>query len=232
MNKGHLGLKGVLLFSLILFSPNTAEAQCEVAGTSHEAAKEQCGKTGTQHKTADGHCKKCQWVMNGEWRNGFQKANAHSSVNKKVFYDQYQKNTEQWQTLFRWLQSTDLDSIPKGKHPIPNSTLMASVEDSKNQPLEKRNTESHKKKIDFQLVVRGTEGFALLDHESSSVAQPYNEEKDVMRYAYDKQKANFFDVDAGQFVIFFPSDWHIAKVQTRQEDQNIRVIVVKMDYIE
>ena len=53
-----------------------------------------------------------------------------------------------------------------------------------------------------------------------------------MRYAYDKQKTNFFEVNSGNFVIFFPDDWHIAKVQTKKKDQNIRVIVVKMDYVE
>lgn len=172
------------------------------------------------------------WLTKGEWRNGFTKANPHKTLNCSEFYRQYKKNTEQWNTLFKWLAETDLEAIPKGKHPIPGSTLTASVEDSENAPLEKRNTESHKKKIDFQLVVKGREGFALLDHKSSSVSVQYNEQKDVMRYKYDEEKTNFFDVEGGEFVIFFPSDWHIAKVQTRHDDQNIRVIVVKMDYVE
>lgn len=173
-----------------------------------------------------------QWLKQGLWRNGFKKANPHKTLNATEFHAQYSKNRQQWETLFQWLRDTDLQAIPKGKHPIPNSTLTASVEDSQNQPLEKRNTESHKKKIDFQLVVRGTEGFALLDHESSTVSVPYDEKKDVMRYTYDPSKTHFFNVRAGQFVIFFPSDWHIAKVATKKKDQNIRVIVVKMDYME
>ena len=110
--------------------------------------------------------------------------------------------------------------------------LVASVEDSENGPLEKRSTESHRKKIDFQLVVSGVEGFALLDHASSTVSQAYDEKKDVMRYNYVPEKTNFFNVKGGTFVIFFPSDWHIAKVQTKKKDQQIRVIVVKMDYVE
>lgn len=173
-----------------------------------------------------------RWIKKGDWREGFTKAKPHKTLNVNEFYSQYQKNTAQWQTLFRWLRDTDLLAIPKGKHPIPGSTLTASVEDSENGPLEKRNTESHRKKIDFQLVVKGTEGFALLDHASSTVSQPYNEQKDVMRYHYVKEKTNFFDVKSGQFVIFFPSDWHIAKVQTKKKDQTIRVIVVKMDYVD
>ena len=173
-----------------------------------------------------------KWMKKGEWAQGFKKAKAHKTLNINEFYSQYQKNPEQWKTLFTWLRDTDLLTIPKGKHPIPGSTLVASVEDSENSPLEKRNTESHRKKIDFMVVVKGTEGFALLDHESSSVSQPYNDKKDVMRYNYVKEKTNFFNVKSGQFVIFFPSDWHIAKVQTKKKDQTIRVIVVKMDYVD
>ena len=173
-----------------------------------------------------------QWIKMGEWRNGFNKANPHKTLNINEFYTQYQKNTNQWNTLFQWLRDTDLEAISKGKHPIPNSTLVASVEDSENSPLDKRNTESHKKKIDFMVVVKGTEGFALLDHASSTISVPYDDKKDVMRYQYDKNKTHFFHVKSGQFVIFFPSDWHIAKVQTKKKDQKIRVIVVKMDYVE
>ena len=172
------------------------------------------------------------WMKKGEWTNGFKKAKPHKTLNIDEFYSQYQKNPDQWNTLFRWLRDTDLLTIPKGKHPIPGSTLVASVEDSENVPLDKRNTESHRKKSDFMVVVKGTEGFALLDHESSTVSQPYNDTKDVMRYKYVKEKTNFFNVKSGQFVIFFPSDWHIAKVQTKKKDQTIRVIVVKMDYID
>ena len=173
-----------------------------------------------------------QWLKQGEWRNGFTKAKPHKTLNIDEFKSQYQKNTAQWNTLFCWLRDTDLENIPKGKHPIPNSTLVASVEDSENGPLQKRNTESHKKKIDFQLVVRGTEGFALLDHASSTISVPYDDKKDVMRYNYDLSRTHFFNVKGGQFVVFFPSDWHIAKVETKKKDQSIRVIVVKMDYVE
>ena len=173
-----------------------------------------------------------QWLKQGEWRNGFTKAKPHKTLNIDEFKTQYQKNTAQWQTLFNWLRNTDLETIPKGKHPIPNSSLIASVEDSENGPLQKRNTESHKKKIDFQLVVRGTEGFALLDHASSTISVPYDDKKDVMRYNYDLSRTHFFNVKGGQFVVFFPSDWHIAKVETKKKDQSIRVIVVKMDYVE
>ena len=46
----------------------------------------------------------------------------------------------------------------------------------------------------------------------------------------DRRKARFYDSNPGEFFIFFPRDWHIAKVATDGEDQTIRVIVIKVDY--
>lgn len=173
-----------------------------------------------------------KWMKSKVWMGDFRGAKPHKTINAEEFWQQYQKNEGQWKTLFDWLAKTDLKAIPKGKHPIPGSTLTASVEDSENGLLEKRGSESHRKKIDFQLVVSGTEGFALLDHESSTISEPYNEKKDVTHYKYVIEKTHFFDVKGGNFVIFFPSDWHIAKIQTKKSNQKIRVIVVKMDYVE
>ena len=168
------------------------------------------------------------WAESGIWRNGFDKAKPHHSVNLVDFYLQYQKNPQQWQALFDYLAKTDLLSIPKGKHKIPGSDLVVSVEDSKNEPLEKRRSESHHKHIDFQYVVKGTERFGVIDHYSSTPNCKYR--PDVIHYDYDRQKARFYDSNPGEFFIFFPRDWHIAKVATDGGDQTIRVIVIKVDY--
>ena len=168
------------------------------------------------------------WAESGIWRNGFDKAKPHHSVNLVDFYLQYQKNPQQWQALFDYLAKTDLLSIPKGKHKIPGSDLVVSVEDSKNEPLEKRRSESHNKHIDFQYVVKGTERFGIIDHYTSIPNCKYR--PDVIHYDYAPQKARFYDSNPGEFFIFFPRDWHIAKVANDTSDQAIRVIVIKVDY--
>lgn len=176
--------------------------------------------------------KAAKWAQKGKWKNGFTKALPDSTVNITQFYEQYTKNPEVWKSLFHWLETTDLLAIPAGKTPIAGTDLVASVEDSHNDPLEKRNTESHRKKIDFMYVVRGTEGFARLDHVTSKPNMEYNDKKDVIRYDYEKCRTQFFTNNDGCFNIMFPDDWHIAKVATNEPSQDIRVIVVKMPYKE
>ncbi len=174
--------------------------------------------------------KAAKWVKKGKWRNGFTAAGPHKSVNAVDFYEQYARNTAQWEAMFRWLASTDLLAIPAGKHPIEGTQLVASVEDSENGPLEKRRSESHYHHIDFQYVVKGTERFGIIDHTTSTPNTKYR--PDVIHYKYELDKTRFYDSTPDEFFIFFPQDWHIAKVKTDRDDQKIRVIVVKLDYIE
>ncbi len=174
--------------------------------------------------------KAIKWMKKGKWRNGFAAAAPHESVNAVDFYEQYSKNKAQWNAMFRWLAETDLLTIPKGKHPIGDTGLVASVEDSENGPLAKRRSESHYHHVDFQYVVKGIERFGIIDHETSTPNSKYR--PDVIHYDYDVAKARFYDSTPDKFFIFFPSDWHIAKVNNDGDDQTIRVIVVKLDYVE
>lgn len=169
-----------------------------------------------------------KWMKSGEWRNGFTAATPHESVNAVDFYLQYQKNPEQWKALFAWLSKADLLNIPKGKHPIEGTNLVVSVEDSENGPLEKRRSESHFHHIDFQYVVKGVERFGVIDHYTSKPNCKYR--PDVWHYDYDVKKAKFMDSTPDKFFLFFPGDWHIAKINNDGTDQSIRVIVIKVDY--
>ena len=170
------------------------------------------------------------WLKKGEWRQGFQAASPHETVNIVDFYLQYKKNPEQWTKLFQYLAKTDLAGLPKGKHPIEGSDLTISVEDSENGPLEKRNSESHYFNIDFQYCIKGTERFGIIDHVTSTPKDKYK--KDVIHYNYDKSRALFYDSTPDKFFIFFPGDWHIAKINNDTDDQTIRVCVIKVRWEE
>lgn len=173
--------------------------------------------------------KKAQkWVNAGEWRNGFTAASPDNSVNVVEFYLQYQKNPEQWNAMFKWLANNDLLAISKGKHPIEGTNLVVSVEDDVNGDLATHQSESHFHHIDFQYAVKGVERFGIIDHVTSRYNCAYK--PDVVHYSYDVKRAKFYDSDPSKFFLFFPSDWHIAKVNNGQSDQNIRVLVVKIDY--
>lgn len=171
-----------------------------------------------------------KWLKKGEWRHGFTKADPHCSVNVVDFYQQYMKDPEAWGKMFEFLANTDLLAIQGGKTPIPGTNLVLNVQDSFNEPLENRNSESHYHGIDFQYCVKGTERFGILDHLTSTPKDAYT--PDVIHYNYDKSRTLFYDSTPDKFFIFFPGDWHIAKVANDTDNQDIRVVVVKVQWIE
>lgn len=173
-----------------------------------------------------------KWMKKGEWKNGFTKAVPAPTVNVTEFYIQYHKNPQQWKALFEWLENTDLLTIPGGRQTIPGTSLTVSVEDSENwcsdaDLKDGKGSESHWEKIDFMYVVKGKEGFCRLDHETSTPKAPYK--PDRLEYIFDSNRLQRFESIEGTFNIFFPCDWHIAKVKTSEDSQKLRMLVVKMN---
>lgn len=178
-----------------------------------------------------------KWAKKGQWRNGFTKASPAPTVNLVEFYLQWQRNPAQWNALFAWLQQNDLLALPAGRIPIPGTSLTASVEDGDNWCSDAdlragKGSESHRQKIDFMFVVSGTEGFCRLDHETSKPNIAYTLERDRIEYDFDASRLQRFNSIPGTFNIMFPCDWHIAKVKTNEPSQRLRVLVIKMDYVQ
>lgn len=171
-----------------------------------------------------------RWMTCGDWRNGFFAASPHKTVNAVEFYSQYQKNKQEWNAAFSWLAKNDLRNIPNGNYKIEGTNLIASVQDDSNGPLDKRQSESHYHHIDLQYTVSGIEGFGIIEHETSKPSCKYR--PDVIHYSYDVNKARFYNSSSDKFFLFFPGDWHIAKVNTNKRNQKFRVVVIKLDYID
>jgi len=217
-------MRKLFLFATLLLSAVSCMAKCNNGAVTTKAVyTNECNDLKLQKKAR-------KWLKKGEWRQGFYKADPHCSVNAVDFYLQYQRNPQQWKSLFKYLAETDLLALTKGKHNIPGSDLVISVEDSENGPLEKRGTESHYKNIDFQFCVKGVERFGIIDHVTSTPNSKYR--PDVIHYKYIKERTKFYDSTPDKFFIFFPGDWHIAKVNNDSDDQNIRVCVVKVRWVE
>ena len=76
--------------------------------------------------------------------------------------------------------------------------------------------------------MKGIERFGIIDHVTSTPKDEYK--KDVIHYNYEKDRARFYDSTPKEFFIFFPGDWHIAKVANDTDNQEIRVCVIKVEW--
>lgn len=124
---------------------------------------------------------------------------------------------------FRYLRETDLEKLADGEHEIDGRRLFAAVATSPGRGRAGAKLEAHRKYIDIQYVVRGTDDIGLKPTcECRDVELPYTEDHDASLYL-DKP-TNWVTVPTGSFTIFYPDDGH-APLGTSEP---VKKVVVKV----
>ena len=87
--------------------------------------------------------------------------------------------------------------------------------------------ESHRKYIDVQVIVEGSERMEVEDISRLTISQPYLEERDLIKYA-DTTQASHLAMVAGKVAVFFPVDGHMSTLQPAAGPVLVRKAVVKV----
>jgi biofilm protein TabA len=125
---------------------------------------------------------------------------------------------------FKFLQETDLATITTGVHEIEGRKMFAIVSDGPGVTTDNYKLEVHRKYIDIQHIISGTDHMAWKDLAlCAEPNDPYNEEREAAFFP-DKTD-NWFDVPAGSFTIFYPDDAHAAMVTG---ENVVRKVVLKI----
>ena len=124
---------------------------------------------------------------------------------------------------FEYIRDTDLLALAPGRYPIVGKQLFVIVENVPGRTREDAKLECHRKYIDIQLVLEGTDemGWKALADCVEPVSD-YSAEKDI-RFFRDAP-ASWIATPPGAFCIFFPEDAHAPLVSTGQ----IRKVIFKV----
>ncbi|OAQ40541.1 hypothetical protein A5893_06230 [Pedobacter psychrophilus] len=147
-------------------------------------------------------------------------------TDQKEFEKQYQANKAVWDKSFEFMKNNDLEKMAPGKYPIDGENAYASITEIVDKPIEKTNWESHKKYIDLQYIISGTEKIGLAPSATATITKPYNSEKDVANYKIDD---GIFDIATPKvFYLFFPSNAHRPNIMVNEEKVKKLVIKIKV----
>ncbi len=128
---------------------------------------------------------------------------------------------EKFEKAFEFLCHPNLSQLPEGKYPIDGEEVFAIVSKEKGRREEKALLEIHKKYIDIQAVLQGTDTMGWKPKgECKQPAGEFDTEKDICFYS-DKPDSKIA-VKPGAFVIFFPEDAHMPSIS---EDILHKVII-------
>lgn len=140
--------------------------------------------------------------------------------NAKIYYNL----SENLKKGFRWLEETDLINIEDGKYEIDGSIVYASVQTY--QTKEDANYESHRKYLDIQYIIEGSEKIGVTDLSNCTTCIEYDKEKDLEFYNINC-KEEFIELSKGAFAIFYPHDAHKPSIMIA-EPKTVKKVVVKV----
>ena len=124
---------------------------------------------------------------------------------------------------FEFLLRPDLQDLPVGRYEIDGDRIYAMVAKEQGHRKEEAQLETHRKYIDIQLVLAGTDtmGWKPLSL-CNKPAREYDQNADIQFFA-DRPDA-WVSVESGAFAVFFPEDAHMPLISPGQ----IHKVVVKV----
>jgi len=143
----------------------------------------------------------------------------------------FEKLNPDFNKAFSFLKNTDLKALPDGRYDIDGDKIFVNVQSLKTKNKIDKKWEAHKKYIDIQYIIKGSEcmGYGLLE-DFKTIDIPYNEDKDIIFYKDDTLNYNYINMKEGDFIIFYPFDVHAPMLAVKgSEDIKKLIVKIKID---
>ncbi|AHG19357.1 hypothetical protein Z042_06790 [Chania multitudinisentens RB-25] len=126
-----------------------------------------------------------------------------------------------------YLQKTDFTALPAGRYEDAETGYVVQILDLYTQAKNTLRPEVHRKNIDVQFLVSGTELIGVaIDNGHNVIEQELLEQRDIIFYQ-DMEDESWLTMQPGNFAVFFPQDVH-RPACINQHPCNIRKVVVKI----
>lgn len=126
--------------------------------------------------------------------------------------------------VLRFLESGPIARLSDGKYEINDQGAFAIIETYETKEASDCFIECHRKYIDIQLVIEGSERIGVC-HKSACDEFTYDEEKDFQKL---KGETALLTLEKGSFMIFYPDDAHMPKVRYGESSGIVKKIVFKI----
>lgn len=128
------------------------------------------------------------------------------------------------------LLSGKFNQSPDGRYELLGQDVYALVQTYTTKPRQAGKWEAHRKYTDVQFMVEGSEMMGHTPLAGLREMSPFDPAKDIGFYTGGNDPAasgSFFQVNPGQFAIFFPHDAHMPSLAIT-EPARVRKIVLKI----
>ena len=126
-----------------------------------------------------------------------------------------------FEKAFNYLYKTDFSKLAEGKYPIEGENCFAIVNRYTTKTVSESFAESHKKYIDIQFMISGTEKFGY-GYIQNFENKKYCEDNDLQKHYGN---LNFLSLGKDNFAILFPDDVHMPGIIAENPCKILKVVV-------
>lgn len=136
----------------------------------------------------------------------------------------YEVLNRNFEKAFRFLKREDLESLTVGKYEIDGEEVFAMVQEYETKDLENAKYEAHKKYIDIQYMLAGSENMGYSSIDKLEITSPYSEQNDFMLL---EGEVNLIVLNSKDFFVLYPEDAHMPGVFIKEKNK-VKKVVVKV----
>ncbi len=128
------------------------------------------------------------------------------------------------QEAINYLLNADIKEEDAGKTFVVDDDFYYIVKSYETKDESECKFESHKKYVDIQYMIKGTEAMSLIDVNRVSPTTEYNEEKDIMFFENPKEECATLTLSGGNFITFYPNDAHRPSMKAQNKEVILKAI--------
>ena len=127
----------------------------------------------------------------------------------------------------KFLSSLGPDA-PEGRHELAGEDVFAVISRYETRPRNECRPEAHRKYVDIQFLIQGSEVIERFPLQALSIAEPHDEENDVAFFKRPEDAGTRVVLSDKVFAVFFPHDAHMPQVQDGPTPEGAIKVVVKI----
>ena len=132
-----------------------------------------------------------------------------------------------FETAFDFLKTLSANSEEK-RYELGDG-IYAVIESYMSKNKEEGRLEAHKKFIDIQMPLSGSELIGWKNIENLTIETAYDAEKDIMFFSNAvRNSTSFIKIQPSLFMILFPEDGHMPQISTSDMPKTVTKVVVKI----
>lgn len=136
--------------------------------------------------------------------------------------DLYYGLGERIEKALQFLQDTELDNLQPGRIDIDGENIFALVQKYNTKDITEGKWEAHRKYLDIQYMVHGSESFGFVNIDYLEPTEEYNDEKDI---EFLKGEGDFLQLNDEEFAIAFPSDAHMPGIAVEEKNEVFKIVI-------